>query len=185
MCHYKRTFHSYIAEFSDTDDTSSDTVAATLSYLLYELCRNPKTQAKLRTAIDATEPNKAHLDVEDVTECAFLDGVINETLRLHPAVRNLWKRLSFTLLTRYRPLPVRSARRRLKASHYLMAHTYPVKSTSGCLSTACNATHATGRNRCPSCQSDGPANGPVPSSTSVPTYLFLLDHTTASARNWQ
>jgi cytochrome P450 len=63
----------------------SDTVSATLSYLLYELCKNLKIQAKLRTVIDTIEPEKAHLDVEDVTECAFLDGVINETLRLHPA----------------------------------------------------------------------------------------------------
>ncbi|KAI4711288.1 hypothetical protein J4E89_003853 [Alternaria sp. Ai002NY15] len=63
----------------------SDTVAATLSFLLYELCKNLETQAKLRTAIDEIETKKAHLNVEDVTECAYLDGVINETLRLHPA----------------------------------------------------------------------------------------------------
>lgn len=63
----------------------SDTVSATLSYLLYELCKNLTVQAKLRAAIDTIKPEKAHLDVEDVAECAYLDGVINETLRLHPA----------------------------------------------------------------------------------------------------
>lgn len=75
-----------LAKVPNTDVNFSDTVAATLSFLLCELCKNLETQAKLRTAIDAVEAKKAHLDVEDVTECAYLDGIINETLRLHPAV---------------------------------------------------------------------------------------------------
>lgn len=67
----------------------SDTTAATLAWIAYELCKDPKIQAKLRKQIDAIEPSKAHLDVADVGDCAFLDGVINEALRLHPAVRLL------------------------------------------------------------------------------------------------
>jgi cytochrome P450 len=65
----------------------SDTVSATLSFLCYELCKNPDVQAKLREVVDAIKPEKAHLDVCDVSDCAFLDGVVNEALRLHPAVR--------------------------------------------------------------------------------------------------
>jgi cytochrome P450 len=64
----------------------SDTTAAALSWIAYELCKNPGMQAKLRKQIDAIAPSKSHLDVEDVSNCAFLDGVINEALRLHPPV---------------------------------------------------------------------------------------------------
>jgi cytochrome P450 len=70
----------------NTDNSYSDTVSTTLSFLCYELCKNPGVQAKLRKVIDAIKPEKAHLDVGDVADCAFLDGVINEALRLHPAV---------------------------------------------------------------------------------------------------
>lgn len=64
----------------------SDTTAATLAWISYELCKNTRVQAKLRKQIDEIAPGKSHLDVEDVGNCAFLDGVINETMRLHPAV---------------------------------------------------------------------------------------------------
>jgi cytochrome P450 len=66
--------------------TKSDTTAATLAWIAYELCKQPKIQAKLRKEIDAIAPSKSFLNVEDVANCAFLDGVINEALRLHPAV---------------------------------------------------------------------------------------------------
>ena len=66
--------------------TASDTTAATLAWITYELCKQPKVQVKLRKEIDAIAPSKSHLDVDDVANCAFLDGVINEALRLHPAV---------------------------------------------------------------------------------------------------
>ncbi|KAF3053402.1 hypothetical protein E8E11_001257 [Didymella keratinophila] len=64
----------------------SDTTAATLSFIAYEFCKNPDIQAKLRKAIDAAANGKDHLDVEDVQNIPYLDGVINEALRLHPAV---------------------------------------------------------------------------------------------------
>ena len=67
--------------------TNSDTTAVTLAWIAYELCKNPKMQTKLRKQIDAIAPSKPHLDVEDVANCVFLDSVINEALRLHPAVR--------------------------------------------------------------------------------------------------
>ncbi|XP_014551263.1 hypothetical protein COCVIDRAFT_42393 [Bipolaris victoriae FI3] len=64
----------------------SDTTAATLSFLVCELCSKQDIQAKLREEIDAINPGKAHLDVNDLPECEYLNGVIQETLRLHPAV---------------------------------------------------------------------------------------------------
>ncbi|KAF1929082.1 cytochrome P450 [Didymella exigua CBS 183.55] len=64
----------------------SDTTAATLSFISYELCKHAGVQAKLRKAVDAAANGKNHLDVEDVQNIPYLDGVINEVLRLHPAV---------------------------------------------------------------------------------------------------
>jgi cytochrome P450 len=75
--------------FDTCTDANSDTTAAALSWIAYELCKNPVMQAKLRKHIDAIDaPSKSHLDVEDVASCAFLDGFINEALRLHPPVYN-------------------------------------------------------------------------------------------------
>lgn len=64
----------------------SDTTAATLAFVAYELCKDLKVQAKLRKEIEAIEPKKSHLEVDDVANCPYLDGVIYEALRLHPAV---------------------------------------------------------------------------------------------------
>ncbi|KAF2202848.1 cytochrome P450 [Delitschia confertaspora ATCC 74209] len=64
----------------------SDTTSATLTWLVYELCKNPEKQAKLRRIVDEAAGDKPFLDVEDVATIPYLDGVINEALRLHPAV---------------------------------------------------------------------------------------------------
>jgi hypothetical protein len=69
-----------------SDLASSDTTAATLSFIAYEFCKNLDVQAKLREVIDAAANGKDHLDVQDVQNIPYLDGVINEALRLHPAV---------------------------------------------------------------------------------------------------
>jgi hypothetical protein len=79
-------FRRYSGETGILIFTTSDTTAATLAWIVYELCKQPAIQAKLREQIDAIAPFKSHLDVEDVANCAFLDGVIHEALRLHPAV---------------------------------------------------------------------------------------------------
>jgi cytochrome P450 len=72
---------------NNNHSTNSDTTAATLAWIAYELCKQPRIQVKLRKQIDAIAPtSKSHLDVDDLAHCTFLDGVINEALRLHPAV---------------------------------------------------------------------------------------------------
>lgn len=50
------------------------------------MCKHPAIQSKLRTAIELACPKKGHLDVDDVANIPILDGVINEVLRMHPAV---------------------------------------------------------------------------------------------------
>lgn len=64
----------------------SDTIAATSSFIVYELCKNPEVQSKCREAIDAATSGKDYLEIEHVQNIPYLDGVINEALRLHPAV---------------------------------------------------------------------------------------------------
>jgi cytochrome P450 len=64
----------------------SDTTHATLTWLLWELCTHKDAQTKLRKITDELVPGKDFLDVEDVANCPHLDGAINESLRLHPAV---------------------------------------------------------------------------------------------------
>ncbi|KAJ4348230.1 uncharacterized protein N0V89_009602 [Didymosphaeria variabile] len=64
----------------------SDTTHATLTWLIWELCTHKDAQAKLCKITDDLVPEKSFLDVDDVKDCPHLDGAINESLRLHPAV---------------------------------------------------------------------------------------------------
>ncbi|KAK4870213.1 hypothetical protein LT330_005267 [Penicillium expansum] len=66
-----------------------DTTAATLSFCLFELSRNPKVVAKLRDEIrnrlgvgaEAQKPSYA-----DLKEMKYLNAVLHETMRLYPVV---------------------------------------------------------------------------------------------------
>ncbi|KAL5435669.1 hypothetical protein PMIN05_007120 [Paraphaeosphaeria minitans] len=64
----------------------SDTTHATLTWLVWELCTHKDAQAKLRNITDKLAPDQSFLNAEDVANCPHLDGAINESLRLHPAV---------------------------------------------------------------------------------------------------
>ncbi|USP73086.1 uncharacterized protein yc1106_00360 [Curvularia clavata] len=55
----------------------SDTVAASMSFLVYELCTHPEIQSKLRDTIGAIKPEKSHLEVSDLAE--FPSGPPRET----------------------------------------------------------------------------------------------------------
>ncbi|KAJ5549909.1 hypothetical protein N7535_002148 [Penicillium sp. DV-2018c] len=66
-----------------------DTTAGTLSFCLFELSRNPQVLAKLREEIssrlgvgaDGRKPTYT-----DIKEMKFLNAVLNETMRMYPAV---------------------------------------------------------------------------------------------------
>lgn len=65
----------------------SETTATTLASVLYYLVKNPETLAKLQRLLDDAMP--AGVDdwsYEKVKSVAYLDDVIQETLRLRPAV---------------------------------------------------------------------------------------------------
>ncbi|KAB8252456.1 cytochrome P450 [Aspergillus flavus] len=68
----------------------SDTTAATLTNLFFHLAADHTWQAKLQEELDALP----ELTQEKVTGVELLDALINETLRLHPAVPSGTQRLT-------------------------------------------------------------------------------------------
>lgn len=64
-----------------------DTTAATLSWAFLELARNPRVVEKLRKEIvDRLGSNGSPPNYSDIKEMKYLTWIINETLRLYPAV---------------------------------------------------------------------------------------------------
>lgn len=63
-----------------------DTTAATLSWAMYELSRYPKIWAKLRREVLDVMGTQAKPTYETLKDLRYLRHVLNETLRLHPAV---------------------------------------------------------------------------------------------------
>ncbi|KAJ5758202.1 Cytochrome P450 [Penicillium nucicola] len=61
----------------------SDTTAATLTNILFHLVNNQALYKELQTELDSFLPE---LSYDKLTSSKLLDAVINETLRLHPAV---------------------------------------------------------------------------------------------------
>lgn len=71
----KATFH-----------TNSDTTSITLSAVFYLLARNPQHFDKLRAEITPLIAENKPLNGDSSAKLGHLNGVINETLRLYPAV---------------------------------------------------------------------------------------------------
>ncbi|CAE6535116.1 unnamed protein product [Rhizoctonia solani] len=63
-----------------------DTTAATLTFTVYILATNPEIMAKLRTEVLSRLGTSNHPTPEDFKEMKYLRAVLNETLRLFPAV---------------------------------------------------------------------------------------------------
>ncbi|KAI9874353.1 MAG: hypothetical protein M1830_009845 [Pleopsidium flavum] len=64
----------------------SDTTAATLTYIFYELARNPCQLSKLRDEVATHVTSFGDVSHQKIQYLDHLNGVINETLRLHPPV---------------------------------------------------------------------------------------------------
>jgi cytochrome P450 len=66
----------------------SDTTAATLTCAFYHLAKNPAVYKKLQRCVDTVFPggDKEFNYTTAASSLPFLEGVINETMRLTPAV---------------------------------------------------------------------------------------------------
>ncbi|KAI5815059.1 cytochrome P450 67 [Pyronema omphalodes] len=65
----------------------SDTVSAALTHIIYFMIKNPGVYMKLQRLLDQKFPNgDADFDYSQLSDVPFLDGIINETLRLKPSV---------------------------------------------------------------------------------------------------
>jgi cytochrome P450 len=65
----------------------SDTTAATIANAFYFIAKYPAVFKKLQHVVDAAFPGgDADFDYSTASSLPFLEGIINETLRLKPAV---------------------------------------------------------------------------------------------------
>ncbi|KAK3367744.1 putative cytochrome P450 [Podospora didyma] len=72
----------------------SDTTAATLTFLFYHLANKPEEVKKLRAELEPLLDGKSRLEGKDVSKAPHLNGVIQEALRLHPAIPSGFPRLT-------------------------------------------------------------------------------------------
>ncbi|KAI4215859.1 MAG: hypothetical protein LQ351_001847 [Letrouitia transgressa] len=101
------------SEMLDQLAAGMDTSGVTLTYLFWNLCRNPDIQSSLQKELTLLSP-PIHLDSHSLPPARALDtlpllhAVIMETLRLHPAVPGLQPRITPTMpvsLASSPPLP--------------------------------------------------------------------------------
>jgi hypothetical protein len=76
------TKHSIVAN----ECLSSDTTASTLTFTFYHLAHDPNLVEKLRVELKLFQDKQGGFSVKDLQGAEFLTGIINETLRLLPAV---------------------------------------------------------------------------------------------------
>ncbi|XP_070617450.1 cytochrome P450 3A24-like [Erythrolamprus reginae] len=74
-----------------------ETVSTILSFLTYELALQPDIQQKLQEEIDEVLPNKAPITYEALVQMEYLDMVLSETLRMHPAAGRLQRMCKSTI----------------------------------------------------------------------------------------
>lgn len=67
-----------------------ETSATTMSFLLYELAKNPDIQEKLhRETIEVLERHNGQMTYDTLQDMSYLENVFDETLRLYPLVEPL------------------------------------------------------------------------------------------------
>ncbi|BAF23911.1 cytochrome P450 76M5-like [Oryza sativa Japonica Group] len=63
----------------------SDTITATVEWAMAELLRNPSEMAKVRAEMDGALGGKKTVDEPDIARLPYLQAVVKEAMRLHPA----------------------------------------------------------------------------------------------------
>lgn len=64
----------------------SETTATTLAAVLFYLCKYPEIYRKLQADVDAALPASESWSYEKAKTVTFIDDLVNETLRLKPAI---------------------------------------------------------------------------------------------------
>lgn len=72
----------------------SDTTAATLTFMFYHLTNNPSLVQKLRYELEPLLNGRNVLEQNDISKAQYLDGIILEALRMHPAIPSGFPRLT-------------------------------------------------------------------------------------------
>ncbi|SPO07713.1 related to pisatin demethylase cytochrome P450 [Cephalotrichum gorgonifer] len=72
----------------------SDTTASTLTYIFHHLAKNPDQWEKLRAELEPLLDGKNVLEKKDVSKAQHLDGIVQEALRLHPAIPSGFPRIT-------------------------------------------------------------------------------------------
>jgi cytochrome P450 len=73
-------------EVSNLVFAATDTTGNTMTYALYRLCCHPEWQRKLRDEIRTSGARDTGFSFQSLQSLPILNGVMMETLRLHPAV---------------------------------------------------------------------------------------------------
>ncbi|VVB03471.1 unnamed protein product [Arabis nemorensis] len=69
----------------DLFTAGTDTSSSTVEWAMAELLGNPKTMAKAQAEIDCVIGQKGVVEESDISEMPYLQAVVKETFRLHPA----------------------------------------------------------------------------------------------------
>jgi len=64
----------------------SDTSSSTLTHIFYHLAKEPQIVSRLREELAPIYAPGSETEVRDIQDAKYLNGVINEVLRLHPPV---------------------------------------------------------------------------------------------------
>ena len=72
----------------------SDTTAVTLTFLFYHLANDPSQVKKLRAELEPLLNGSNVLDPKVISKAQHLDGVVQEALRMHPAIPSGFPRIT-------------------------------------------------------------------------------------------
>ncbi|CAN1334737.1 Geraniol 8-hydroxylase [Linum perenne] len=72
-------------DLNDLFVAGTDTSSVTLEWAMAELIRNPNTFARAKEELDQIIGKGNHLQESDITQLPYLEAILKETFRLHPA----------------------------------------------------------------------------------------------------